>query len=207
MKRTCLSVALLILALSSASAVAAPGVHILVAYHSTMGHTKAMAEAVGAGAKQVEGVSVTVAPVGDITTDMLLKADALIVGSPVINGNVHPEVLTFISRWPFKGNPMRDKIGAAFTSSGGFSAGEEHVLHSIHNAMLIHNMIVVGGADWRSAFGASAVVSEQPYLTENEKGKVSDYFLEKGRALGHRVATLTLKLTRTQKVATPEPGQ
>ena len=71
----------------------------------------------------------------------------------------------------------------------------------------IHGMIVVGGADWRSAFGASAVVSEDPYLTENEKGKVSDYFLEKGRALGNRVATLTLKLNRTQKVATPEPGQ
>lgn len=201
MKRIHLIVVLLVLTIFSVHA--APGVHILVAYHSSMGHTKAMAEAVGAGARQVEGVTVTVAPVGDITADMLLKANAVILGSPVINGNVHPKVLTFISRWPFRNNPMRDKIGAAFTTAGGFSAGEEHVLHSIHNAMLIHCMIVVGGPDWRSAFGASAVVSEDPYFTENEKGKVPDYFLEKGRALGTRVATLALKLTRTQKDMTP----
>jgi NAD(P)H dehydrogenase (quinone) len=201
MKRICLTVGLLVMTICSA--IGAPDVQIMVAYYSTNGHTRAMAEAVGTGAKQVKGVTVTVARVGDITTDMLLKADAVILGSPVINGNVHPKVLAFISSWPFKNNPMRDKIGAAFTTAGGFSSGEEHVMHSILNAMLIHGMIVAGGPDWRSAFGASAVVSEQPYFTENKKGKVPEYFLEKGRSLGKRIAALALKLKRVQKKATP----
>lgn len=205
MKRIVLTVGLLVLTICSA--IGAPDVHILVAYHSNTGHTKAMAEAVGTGAKQVEGVTVVVAHIGNITTDMLLKADAIILGSPVINGNVHPKVLAFISRWPFQNNPMRDKIGAAFTTAGGFSSGEEHVMHSILNAMLIHNMIVAGGADWRSAFGASAVVSEKPYLTEDKEGKVSEYFLEKGRSLGKRIAALALKLKCVQKKATPAVKQ
>ena len=201
MKRIALTIGFLLL--TAMGAVAAPDVHVLVAYHSTNGHTKAMAEAVGAGAKQVDGVSVTVAAAADINTEMLLQADAVILGSPVINGNVHPKVLYFITSWPFKDNPMRDKIGAAFTTAGGFSAGEEHVMQSIHNAMLIHGMIVVGGAHWRAAFGASAIVSESPYLTENEKGKVDAYFLEKARSLGHRVATLVLQMNEGKKHPTP----
>ena len=52
---------------------------------------------------------------------------------------------------------MRDKVGAAFVTAGGISAGEEAVQLAILRAMLVYNMIVVGGADWTAAFGASAV--------------------------------------------------
>ena len=49
-------------------------------------------------------------------------------------------------------------------------------------------MIVVGGLDWRQAFGASAVVSERPFGSDSSK--VEQQFLAKAEALGRRVTTL-----------------
>jgi multimeric flavodoxin WrbA len=50
-----------------------------------------------------------------------------------------------MNRWPFEGTPLKDKIGAAFVSAGGISAGEELTQLSILHSMLIFGMIVVGG--------------------------------------------------------------
>ena len=55
-------------------------------------------------------------------------------------------------------------------------------------------MIVVGGPDWKSAFGASAV-AEGPFKKE-AKGEVDELFLGKGEALGKRVADLAVRLKR-----------
>ncbi len=170
------------------------GVHVLVVYHSVKGHTRAMAEAVGEGARSVEGVTVKRVPVAEARTADVLEADAIIVGSPVFNANVAPEIQSFINGWPFRGAPLADKIGAAFVSAGAISAGEETVQLGILRSMLVFGMIVVGGSEWRNAFGASAVWEEGPFRTDRGPDDVNELFLEKGRSLGRRVAELAVKL-------------
>ncbi len=165
---------------------------VLVVYHSETGNTEAMANAVGEGAEMADDVMVSVKPVSDISESDLFDADAIIVGSPVYNANVTPEISAFIASWPFDGEPLKDKIGAAFVSAGGMSAGEEIVQMNILQSMLVFGMVVVGGPDWKQPFGASSVTSEEPFsITSPEE--THELFLNRGRSLGHRVATLTLR--------------
>lgn len=164
---------------------------ILVAYHSKTGNTAKMAEAVAEGARSVAGVEVVLKTVDHVTIPDLLEADAIIVGSPVYNANVSPEIQAFISSWPFEDMPMKDKIGAAFVTAGGISAGEEITQMNILQSMLIFGMIVVGGPDWKTPFGASAIVSEPPF---DGLPAISPAFLEKGRMLGERVSKIASKL-------------
>jgi NAD(P)H dehydrogenase (quinone) len=151
-----------------------------------------MAVDVAEGARSVDGVEVTLLPIDSVTTEHLLAADAVIVGSPVYNANVAPQVLAFMNGWPFLGGEMRDKVGAAFVTAGGISAGEESALLGILSAMLVQGMVVVGGPDWWSAFGASAVTEEEPFLPQD--GEVDEVFLEKARGLGRRTAALAYRL-------------
>jgi len=166
---------------------------IAVFYYSQSGNTKAMAEAVQYGARQVNGVKVRLLEIKEAVTRDILAADAIILGSPVYNGNVAPPVLEFINSWPFEGAPLRDKIGAVFVSAGGISAGEELVQMSIISAMLVNRMIIVGGPEWQGAFGASAVTGESPFNNGENPVKINPSFLKKAADLGKRVAEITKK--------------
>ncbi|MBI3004850.1 MAG: NAD(P)H-dependent oxidoreductase [Ignavibacteriales bacterium] len=165
---------------------------ILVVYYSQTGHTKAMAEAVARGAKSSPGAIVTLKAVNEATAGDVLAADAVIVGSPVHNANVAPEVQRFINSWPFEGQPLKDKIGAAFVTGGGISAGEELVQTNILHSMLVFGMVVVGGPEWTAAFGASGVTGEPPF----ESKTIDPMFLKKAEELGKRVADLAARLKK-----------
>lgn len=179
------------LLLISISSPAFSQVTVLITYHSETGNTAQMAEAVSEGVALVDGVDVYVKMVSDIKTEDLLNADAIIVGSPVYNANVSPEVSRFIAKWPFEGEPLKDKIGAAFVTGGGISAGEEIVQMNILQSMLVFGMIIVGGPDWTQPFGASAITREWP----SQNNTVDSLFLEKGRTLGRRVAQIAVKMS------------
>jgi NAD(P)H dehydrogenase (quinone) len=163
---------------------------VLITYYSASNNTKTLAEEVQKGARSVTGVEVVLKNIHDTKTSDLLEADAIIVGSPVYNANVAPEVISFIDKWPFEGYPLKNKIGAAFVTSGGMSAGEELVQANILHSMLIFGMIIVGGDDWQSALGASAITEEGPF---NQK-QMHSIFLKKGFGLGKRVAEITKRL-------------
>ncbi len=171
-------------------------VRILIAYYSREGHTRAMAEAVHRGAASISGVQAVLRSVDSVSVSELLAADAIIVGSPVYNANVAPAVQEFINRWPFQGSPLKDKIGAAFTTGGGISAGEELVQVNLLHSMLIFGMIVVGGPHWQQPFGASAVTEEPPFEPKTSRSPVHRRFLQKGEALGKRVASLAVRWKR-----------
>jgi NAD(P)H dehydrogenase (quinone) len=164
--------------------------NVLIAYYSKTVHTQSLAEEVAKGAQSIPGVQVVLKSIAQTTTKDLLDADAIIIGSPVYNANLAPEVVKFISEWPFEGNPLKDKIGAAFVSAGGMSAGEELAQMNVLHSMLIFGMIVVGGDDWTSAFGASAITNESVFKT----GQLDKIFLQKGFTLGKRVATISKKM-------------
>ncbi len=166
---------------------------ILISYYSQQGHTRSMAEAVARGARSAGAVTVKLLTVAETTKEDLLAADAIIVGSPVHNANVSAEVISFIDQWPFQGAPLRDKIGAAFVTGGGISAGEELAQLNVLHSMLIFGMIVVGGPDWTSPFGASAITGEPPFAKSGNEMNLAPEFLKKGEALGKRVADLAMK--------------
>lgn len=171
-----------------------PRATVLILYFSVDGHTQIMAEHVQAGAQSVGGVEVILKKIAAATTNDVLAADAVIVGSPVYNGNVAPQVQTFINSWPFQGRPLEKKLGAAFVSAGGISAGEETTQLSILRSMLMFGMVVVGGPDWTQAFGASAVVAEAPFQSKDQN--IDQQFLAKGEALGRHVAELAIDWTK-----------
>jgi len=164
---------------------------VLVTYHSKTGNTQGMAEAVALGAAQVEGVKVVLKSIAETTSEDLLEAAAIIVGSPVYNANVSPEVQAFISSWPFDDAPLKNKLGAAFVTAGGISAGEELTQMNMLQSMLIFGMIVVGGPDWTAPFGASAIVGEPPF---GQQEGIAPQFVKKGEGLGRRVAELAVRM-------------
>ena len=164
--------------------------NILITYYSKTAHTQSLAEEVAKGASSIPGVQVVLKRIDQTTTKDLLNADAIILGSPVYNANLAPEVVQFMSTWPFEGNPLKDKIGAAFITAGGISAGEELAQVNILQSMLVFGMVVVGGDDWTSAFGASAITNEGVFKTEN----LDKLFLQKGFSLGKRVARIAKKM-------------
>lgn len=173
-------------------ATAVSQVSVLIVYDSKTGSTGLMAEAVAEGAASVDGVDVVKQKTDETSDDTLMRADAIIVGSPVYNANVTPEVSRFIASWPFEDQPLKDKIGAAFVTAGGISAGEEIVQMNILQSMLVFGMIVVGGPEWTQPFGASAVTGEGPFDVDSSD-EIDEQFLEKARALGVRVAETALK--------------
>lgn len=168
--------------------------NVLITYHSETGNTQKMADAVADGARSVENVNVILLPVDQIQESHLLLADAIILGSPVHNANVSTEIQQFISSWPFENEPLKNKIGAVFVTGGGISAGEEIVQMNIIQSMLVFGLIIVGGPDWTQPFGGSAITGEAPFNTESS-AQVAEIFLNKGRALGKRVAEVTSHFT------------
>jgi len=84
--------------------------NVLIAYYSNTAHTQSLAEEVAKGVKSIPGVVVVLKSIDQTTTKDLLDADAIIIGSPVYNANLAPEVVQFMSEWPFEGNPLKDKI-------------------------------------------------------------------------------------------------
>jgi NAD(P)H dehydrogenase (quinone) len=187
--KTSIFIALIIL-LSAQLAFTQPVV--LISYYSKTGNTQTMAEAVARGASSVQGVKVVLKTTEETNTADLLEAGAIIVGSPVYNANIAPQVQEFITSWPFEGTPMKNKLGAAFVTAGGISAGEELSMLNILHSMMIFGMIVMGGDDYRSAFGASAIRGEPPFRASEP---LNEQFLLKGENLGRRVAEVLLKIT------------
>ncbi|SIS73631.1 flavodoxin family protein [Belliella pelovolcani] len=160
---------------------------VLITYHSESGKTKAMAEAVAKGVSSVKEVDFILKPIAEVTKDEILQASAIILGSPVYNGNITPEVQAFINSWPFDGRPLKNKIGAVFVTGGGFSIGEEATMFAMIRSMMIHGMIIVGGEELEAAFGASAITGEGDFADR----EVQEIFLKKAEGLGRRVGELT----------------
>lgn len=143
-----------------------------------------MAKSIQKGILESSDIKVILKPVNEVTRQDLLDAKAIVIGSPVYNANPSPDILSFIKTWPFEGQPLKNKLGAVFVTAGGLSSGEELVQSSLLHAMLVYGMIVMGGDDWKSSFGASGIHEEGKYQSK----EIDNYFLDKGFRLGKRMA-------------------
>ena len=131
---------------------------VLVVYDSVDGHTEKVALWVAEGVSSQPDTSLRLLRVEQATHEDLEWADAILVGSPVYNAGLTPKVGTFLAEWPFDDNPLQNRVGGAFVSSKGASAGSENALFDILKTMLIFRMVLVGGEDWRSGFGVTYIL-------------------------------------------------
>ena len=165
--------------------------NMLVTFHSVTGNTEKMAQAVVEGAQGVSGTDVVLKRVGEVTTEDLLAANAVIVGSPVYFANMSGEVKTFFDNWllkfgVFRDFKMRNKVGAAFVTGGSISNGKETTMVAIMEAMVMNQMVTVSGG---GAFGASAT-------TGPDSPGIDDKELVGARDLGKRVAEVAAIVKR-----------
>ncbi|KAL3790708.1 hypothetical protein HJC23_009808 [Cyclotella cryptica] len=139
----------------------------------------------------------------------VIYADAIIIGSPVYNGNIHPDIQNWINYWHIDAD-LSNKFGGAFVTAGGIHAGADGTIMSILRSMMVFQMMAVGGDSWTSPFGAVATMYEDPfgdvqrtdafnsscYFTEKQgrggNHLVHPYFLRKAYGLGERITNVTV---------------
>src|SRR5437763_603065 len=145
-------------------------VRVQVIFYSMYGHIHRLAEAVAAGAREVDGAEVMLfqlpelvpadvlersgaaaarkafAHIPTATPNQLAGADALIFGTPTRYGNMCAQMRNFLDQtgglW-VKG-ALVGKVGSAFASTGTQHGGQETTITSFHTTLLHLGMIIVG---------------------------------------------------------------
>ena len=117
---------------------------ILIMYDSRTGNTQKLAEAIGQGVAEVDGVTCLVKSVREVTTDDFVSSDGIIAGSPVYFGSMTADMKEIFDKYVGIRKKMENKVGAAFATSADPSGGKETTMLSIIQAFLIYGMIIVG---------------------------------------------------------------
>lgn len=141
---------------------------VLVLYHSRSGNTEKLAQAIGQGVREVEGVGAILKSVDDVAREDFQAADGLIAGSPVYFGTMSAELKAVFDDFVTVRREMEGKVGAAFATSGDPSGGKETTIISILQALLIYGMIVVGDPmDATGHYGVSCVDAPDERTADN----------------------------------------
>lgn len=164
---------------------------ILVTCYSRTGKTKILAESIGKGAKEVEGIDVDVLSFNRVSATDLVRYDGIILGSPVYFGGVAAELKELIDDTTFVRGKLVGKVGAAFTTSGDRTGGKETAILSIVQAMLIHGMIVVG--DPISPEASNEEHNGGHYGLAAD-GQLTDYDLCQAEYFGRYVASVVARM-------------
>lgn len=143
---------------------------IQVVFYSMYGHVYKMAEAVAAGAREVEGTEVALYQVPElvpedvleksgakkareafahvpvIQPEQLAEADAILFGAPTRFGNMAAQMRNFLDQTGglWTRGALIGKVGSVFTSTASQHGGQETTLTSFHSTLLHHGMIIVG---------------------------------------------------------------
>ena len=152
----------------------------LVVYDSKTGNTEKMARAIGEGLQEA-GVNTEIKKVDNTALDDLVAADIIVLGSPTQFCTMSDKMKALIDKsieiYP---NKLKNKVGAAFTSSGIIAGGNETTLLSLIQAMLMHQMVIIGHQS--GSFGAVSIGDpDKKCLTDCIK-------------FGKRIADLTVRL-------------
>ena len=199
---------------------------VLVLYHSFYGHIEAMATAVAAGVREVDGCTVDVkrvpetmpaeafaqaggkvnqaAPVA--APDDLANYDAVIFGTPTRFGNMTGQMRTFLDQTGalWARGALIGKIGSVFTSTGTQHGGQESTILGFHTTLLHHGMVLVGlpYSEQRQT-GLDEIKGGSPYGastiagSQNER-QPSEQERAMARFQGRHVASLAARLVATR---------
>jgi NAD(P)H dehydrogenase (quinone) len=143
---------------------------VQIVFYSMYGHIYKMAEAVVAGAREVEDVEVTLYQVPELVPEEILErvgaraarasfahipvakpeqlaeADAIIFGTPTRFGNMCAQMRNFLDQTGqlWANGALIGKLGSVFTSTATQHGGQETTITSFHSTLLHHGMIIVG---------------------------------------------------------------
>jgi NAD(P)H dehydrogenase (quinone) len=195
---------------------------VLVLYYSMYGHIETMANAVAAGAGEVDGVDVTVKRVPELMPrEVAEKAgakldqaaseadpkeladyDAIIVGTPTRFGNMTAQMRNF---WDQTGGlwasgALVGKVGSVFTSSASQHGGQESTILATHITLLHHGLVIVGlPYSCQAQLGLDEIKGGSPYgastLADGDGSRQpSEQELGMARFQGRHVAEIAKKL-------------
>ena len=178
---------------------AAPTVRILIAYHSRTGNTEKMAAAVREGAASVAGVEIVLRKVAEVSADDIIKADGIVLGTPVEWGNLSVEAKRFIDRVGEvlgKAGPTygEGRTAAVFCTAGSPSNGQEMARLAGIAAFLHMRFVVIGGVNDEGfgSLGPQAMTNgSPPGINERDRAEAKRF--------GERFARLTLQLRTAAK--------
>ncbi|OFX14083.1 MAG: NAD(P)H:quinone oxidoreductase, type IV [Armatimonadetes bacterium RBG_16_58_9] len=143
---------------------------VQVVFYSMYGHIYRMAEAVAAGAREVDGTEVALYQVPELVPDHVLErsgakaareafahvpvaeearladADAIIFGTPTRFGNMCAQMRNFLDQTGqlWMEGALVGKVASVFASTGTQHGGQETTITSFHTTLLHLGMIIVG---------------------------------------------------------------
>ena len=146
---------------------------LLIAYYSAFGHTHALAEAVGRGARQADGGAEVrlrraaelpvvaeamsgndayaaaqrrMADVAEVSHDDLRWADAIAWGTPTRYGNMCAQMKAFVDSTGslWQDGELEDKPAGVFVSTSTQHGGQESTALTFHVPLLHLGMVIVG---------------------------------------------------------------
>jgi NAD(P)H dehydrogenase (quinone) len=165
---------------------------VLLLFDSRGGLTEHLAEAIAEGVRSVEGVALSYRGIDEAQQRELLECDALILGSPNWSGMTGK-----LKEWfDYSGDlwetgELAGKPGACFTVGWSRSGGIEVTLLQLVHLLLSHGLLLVG-LPWSEAMRRSG-----SYYGATAHGEVTDEDRAQARALGRRVAEVTVRLAST----------
>lgn len=143
---------------------------VQVVFYSMYGHVYRLAEAVAAGAAEIEGTNVKLLQVPELipeealersgakaaretfahvpvaVPDELAQADAILFGTPTRFGGMCAQMRNFLDQtgklWMAGG--LVGKVGSVFSSTATQHGGQESTILSFHTSLLHHGMVIVG---------------------------------------------------------------
>jgi len=121
---------------------------VLVVYHSGTGNTKAMAQAVAEGVKEIAGAEALLKEADQISVSDLINADALAFGSPTYFSYMAGVVKAIFDKAYLSRSQIRGKPFAAFASGGGGEVKSVQSIESVAAACGLRKVcegVAVGG--------------------------------------------------------------
>jgi NAD(P)H dehydrogenase (quinone) len=180
---------------------------ITIVYHSGYGHTAKLAQAVLAGAEQVEGTDAALVAIdaeGNVPDDAwarLAASDAIVLGSPTYMGTVSWQFKKFAdaSSKPWFTQAWKDKIFAGFTNSASMNGDKFSTIHYLMTLAMQHSGVWIGTGlmpsnkkaatrndiNYLGSFGG--LLGQSPSDSSPDEGPLPGD-LETGKAFGQRIA-------------------
>lgn len=146
-------------------------INVLIAFYSRYGNTRALAEGIAEGAREIEGVNVRMRRALDLAPEEIIAADArwlaardemeqlypeptnddlewadvIFIGTPTRYGNPSAEIKLVIDRTGplWMAGKLVDKVCSVFTSTSTLHGGNESTILALLNPMMHLGMIPV----------------------------------------------------------------
>ena len=193
--------------------------YVLVLYYSRYGATAQMAQLIGRGVEEIDGIEAKIRTVPAVSTvceasqddipssgalyadyDELKNCSGLALGSPTRYGNMAAALKYYLDGTNdlWMAGDLIDKPAGVFTSTSSLHGGQETTLTSMMLPLFHHGMMLLG-----IPYSESALIHTReggtPYgpshwANTDNKQPVSEHEAQLCKALGNRLAKTALKL-------------